>query len=462
LLPLGIAALAAFVGLRFGLPLWRTHRANIRGLAHPLPVIPAATASDRLLVLAPHCDDESLACGGLIAQAVKAGARVHVVLLTNGDGFHYAAERLFGEIEVPPADYLKLARDRQRESLSALSTLGLPRHSVTFLGYPDGGTARMWLSYWEPNRPYTSRQTKDDHNPYSNSLRPGAPYCGRAVVEDLKTVIRDFRPTTIFCPHPNDEHPDHWALHCYALAALHELGMLHNVPMMLYLVHRGDWPVPQGFHPSVPMAPPAALAALGTRWESLPLDEALAKRKRQAILKYRSQLVVMRRFLMSFGRSSELFGLVQLGHLPTAASGRIRVDGGLRDWNGVAPVIRDPAKDVGQADISAAADLISVRALRDSRRLFLRVDLRGRASPGLRYAVRIHALSPRGVGPPRSYLLSPRHARPDVDFEAAGRSLEISLPLPRASPLAGVMLCIETHFYTLLLDKTAWVLLEVV
>jgi ABC-type Fe3+/spermidine/putrescine transport system ATPase subunit len=180
-----------------------------------------------------------------------------------------------------------------------------------------------------------------------------------------------------------------------------------------------------------------------------------------AILKYRSQLLVMRRFLMSFGRSSELFGRVQLGHLPTVVSGTIRVDGNLRDWNGVAPAIRDPAEDVGQADISAAADLIAVRAVRDSRRLLLRVDLRGRASAELRYAVRIHALSARGVGPARSYLLSLRHAVPDVDFEAAGRSLEISLPLPRASPLAGVMLCVETHFYTHLLDKTAWVLLEV-
>src|SRR5574340_1404799 len=40
---------------------------------------------DRILVVAPHPDDESLGCAGLIKQAVENGADVHVVVMTNGD-----------------------------------------------------------------------------------------------------------------------------------------------------------------------------------------------------------------------------------------------------------------------------------------------------------------------------------------------------------------------------------------
>ena len=42
-------------------------------------------AGDRVLVLAPHPDDESLACGGIIQRALARGARVRIVFLTYGD-----------------------------------------------------------------------------------------------------------------------------------------------------------------------------------------------------------------------------------------------------------------------------------------------------------------------------------------------------------------------------------------
>src|SRR5512136_1478514 len=44
----------------------------------------------RLLVLAPHCDDETLGSGGLIQSALAAGIQVRVVIATNGDGYVFA------------------------------------------------------------------------------------------------------------------------------------------------------------------------------------------------------------------------------------------------------------------------------------------------------------------------------------------------------------------------------------
>ena len=47
--------------------------------------------SGRIVVLAPHMDDETLGCGGTIARHVQAGAQVTVVFLTDGrHGASYA------------------------------------------------------------------------------------------------------------------------------------------------------------------------------------------------------------------------------------------------------------------------------------------------------------------------------------------------------------------------------------
>jgi LmbE family N-acetylglucosaminyl deacetylase len=46
---------------------------------------PSFTAQSRLMVIAPHPDDESLACGIVLQRAVRAGARVRVIYATDGD-----------------------------------------------------------------------------------------------------------------------------------------------------------------------------------------------------------------------------------------------------------------------------------------------------------------------------------------------------------------------------------------
>jgi len=454
---LGLLALAALAALA-GLFIWAT--GGLTGAGRRLPKMPAPTAAERFLVLAPHCDDETLACGAVIALAKRAGAPTHVALVTNGDGFLFAAERLFDEVEVPPKDYVRLGLDRQKETLAAVSRLGLSPDDVTFLGYPDGGSAHMLMTCWAPGQPYTSPRTRDNHNPYPNALRPGGPYCGRFLLDDLETVIRRFRPTTVFCPHPNDTHRDHWALYAYTLAGLHELGMLDKVTLRLYLVHRGDFPTPRGFHPDLPLSPPPPLIGLGTCWETLPLNARLVERKRQAIAQYHSQMLVMRRYLVSFARASELFGTLPLRDLPVIAPGRLRVDGNLADWAGLAPVIRDPAQDLATEDVAPAGDEMALYAAEDGRRLFVRLDLYRPASSELTYAVHLHPLFHGVVGPPRNYFISPGHATPGVQCRAAGRSLEISVPLPSGPAFEGVMLGADSRFQSHLLDRTAWILLR--
>jgi LmbE family N-acetylglucosaminyl deacetylase len=460
---LGIGGLLITLAVRYSLHLSQERAANRAELASALHRMAAPTPRDRILIVAPHCDDETLACGGLIARALKARSHVAVVLGTSGDGFTYAVERFFGEPEVRPKDYLTMATERQAESLAAVSVLGLEPTAVTFLGYPDGGTGRMWLEHWDSAHPYTSPHTRDDHNPYPNALTPGAPYCARSVIDDMKKVIATFKPTVIFCPHPNDEHPDHWALNCYTLAALHELGQVDRVRTRLYLVHRGehhDWPAPSGLHLSQRMTPPADLAHLTTRWQSLPLSPAVARQKERAITRYRSQMMVMRDFMLSFARSTEMFGELGYGRLPVVAPGRIAVDGRVDDWEGLRAAIVDPTQDLSPVDAIPQADLVKAYVARDARRLYVRIDAYEPISPDVYYEVRLNVLAPGNVEPPVSYVLHPGHQAPGVVFRASGSHLEMSAPWPGPSATDGLLLSADTRFGHHIFDKTAWMLLR--
>src|SRR5205823_14183242 len=130
-------------------------------------LLPAPAPGSAVLVLAPHCDDETLGTGGMLAEAARAGARIRVVLLTNGDGYRVAASRRYHKLRPDRATYLRLAYDRQKETLTALGALGVRSEQVTFLGYPDGGLSVMWARFWSPEQLYTSRFTQCSRSPYS-------------------------------------------------------------------------------------------------------------------------------------------------------------------------------------------------------------------------------------------------------------------------------------------------------
>jgi LmbE family N-acetylglucosaminyl deacetylase len=84
--------------------------------------------SGTCLVLAPHPDDESLGCGGLIAACTAAGRPPLVVVLTDGAGSH-PASRAF------PPDRLRAVR--AQEVQAAVGHLGLAADRVVFLNQPD-------------------------------------------------------------------------------------------------------------------------------------------------------------------------------------------------------------------------------------------------------------------------------------------------------------------------------------
>jgi LmbE family N-acetylglucosaminyl deacetylase len=97
--------------------------------AQPRPLLePAANA--RLVVVAPHPDDEVLMCGGLLRRHLGRGGRALVIAATDGEASHR------GVHDMPPD---ALRRIRRHESLQGLALLGLGANDVSRLALPDGG-----------------------------------------------------------------------------------------------------------------------------------------------------------------------------------------------------------------------------------------------------------------------------------------------------------------------------------
>lgn len=95
----------------------------------PFASVERVTGGAPPLVLAPHQDDESLGCGGLIAASVRAGTPPAVVFVTDGSASHPGSRQFNAAAR---------AQVRQQEALEACAILGVGAERVTFLGLPDG------------------------------------------------------------------------------------------------------------------------------------------------------------------------------------------------------------------------------------------------------------------------------------------------------------------------------------
>jgi LmbE family N-acetylglucosaminyl deacetylase len=246
-----VGGLGSYVGLSTLLFVIATHRASLSQEAPLHHSFPALCPDDRLLIVAPHPDDEVLGCGGLMATAAAQGIPVRVVYLTCGDAFTVAAA-LTARTAPTPDECLQLGRLRMQEARRGLETLGLRPDDAVFLGYPDRGLLPMTV---RPNRVQESGTTRARAVPYADAQSPNAPHLARALIADLRRIIAAFQPTRVFTTHPLDDHEDHAAaalLHKKRSRKPCKQAKYAHPALYYYLVHFGDWPLPQGMHPDRP------------------------------------------------------------------------------------------------------------------------------------------------------------------------------------------------------------------
>lgn len=136
-----------------------------------------------VLVIAPHPDDESLGCGGLICLCMRGGQRLHTVFVTDGGASHRNSVLW---------DRAMLAACRKSEATEALQRLGAGASGRSFLCLPD-----------------------------ANMPAPGTAGYRRARAA-LVAILGDVKPRLVVLPWRRDPHRDHrdaWSLTTDCLSA---------------------------------------------------------------------------------------------------------------------------------------------------------------------------------------------------------------------------------------------------
>jgi LmbE family N-acetylglucosaminyl deacetylase len=160
-----------------------------------LLVSPQKVIGDRdLLVVAPHPDDESLGCGGLLAWAAASGNKPRVLFLTDGEGSHPGSH-------LYPPD--RLGNVRRSEGKKACAALGLSEVATTFLAAPDSGLLAL-----------------------SDEERA-------ALVSNIRSWVEKSNDAVICIPAASDPHSDHVAAHVMVKEAVR---CLQNIELLAYAV----------------------------------------------------------------------------------------------------------------------------------------------------------------------------------------------------------------------------------
>ena len=272
--------------------------------------MPEIKANDRILILAPHPDDEAIAAGGIIQRSIGSGAKVKIVYLTNGDANQLSFMIYERKLIAFPKQFVSSGELRRKESIAGMKTLGLNENDLVFLGYPDFGTLNILFDYWGDSAPYKSPITHNNKVPYPECLSPEAPYRGESIMKDLNYVISDFKPTIMFISSPIDLNKDHKALYLFTQIVLWDLWDKLDIKPALftYLVHSYSFPNPKGYKPLQELLPPKTIMGDEITWSKLKLNFNEVLKKYNAIQNYKSQIKYKPSFLVSFVRSDELFG----------------------------------------------------------------------------------------------------------------------------------------------------------
>jgi len=279
---------------------------------------PWIDAGERLLIMAPHPDDEALGAAGLAQRVLSRSGRVRTLLFTAGDGFSAGVTDYLGHAPKGPADYLDYGRERSREARRAAQILGADPLHVALLGYPDGGLRPLLAEHWADAHPERSEATHSRAVPYADAREPGRVYSGHSLRAQLSAELRAFSPTLIAFTDPLDQHADHSAVGVLALAAASEFARSRPAPKLLaYLVHWHAWPPDSGETSSESSAQPARSGRMLELPRDLPrrdqarrcllLSDRELARKHAALAAYRTQQRVIGPFLSAFVRRSECF-----------------------------------------------------------------------------------------------------------------------------------------------------------
>ncbi|HEX7191159.1 MAG TPA: PIG-L family deacetylase [Thermoanaerobaculia bacterium] len=206
---------------------------------------------DRVLIVAPHPDDDVISAGGVIQRSLAAGGEIRVLFLTNGESNPWPQRARLRKFRITEADREGWAALRSNEALAGLKLLGAPDGCAHFLRFPD--------------QELSSMARKGDE-----SVRVA-----------IANHARDFGPSLAIIPSVFDFHSDHRAAAYFSHLALE--------PQVIatYVVHG--------------RVPPER-----TRF-TVQLTDEEQRKKRDAIGEHATQLLLSRERFLAYARATEHF-----------------------------------------------------------------------------------------------------------------------------------------------------------
>lgn len=223
--------------------------------------LPYDLTGKKILVLSPHCDDETLGDFGVIDRVIAGGGEAKVVMVTD-------------------CNHKGNGQARKAETVSAMAIAGLDKSNIEFLDFAEAKDER----------------SKDEVDRLHKSIGD---------------IMDSFNPDFVFAPHPSDTHQDHKFVGQSAEIVFKQRN--ESAKAIYYLVHYNflKFPSPPGMRPDSYLLPPARLVNLTDKWYKFDLTQDEEYQKEEAVLKYKTQLrksnPVLRRVLFDFIRKNELF-----------------------------------------------------------------------------------------------------------------------------------------------------------
>ena len=215
--------------------------------------------AERVMVIAPHPDDDSLGTGGALMWAASTRTPARIVFLTSGENNPWSQRATELCWRMTPDAQRRWGERRRLEAIAALSRLGLSPQAARFLGFPDQRLTDLLI-------------------------RDGGTALGRLAQE-----IAAWRPTVVFVPSLADRHPDHSATAILAhMAIARASGLVRRPRVLSFVIHALGRPR---------CGPACALV----------LSEPERTAKRQAILCHASQLRLRGGYMLRFAEVPERF-----------------------------------------------------------------------------------------------------------------------------------------------------------
>jgi LmbE family N-acetylglucosaminyl deacetylase len=199
---------------------------------HAAPEPPSRSERERILVVAPHEDDEVIATAGVVKGALERGDDVRLMMVTTGGVGARAAGRI-------------------AQTIAGMTFLGLPQDHILYLGYEE--SIVLMCAYNNRSAPtavcpgleHTQTWAPEGITDY-HTMKHGspAPYDRTSILGDIESIISEFRPQNVYMPAHMERHPDHAASGLFVTEAIIDLQKRarYQPSVNEYMVYRDGLP----------------------------------------------------------------------------------------------------------------------------------------------------------------------------------------------------------------------------